>query len=99
MTTALEAARLDKLIGASLQAAITVPPALLGLLDADAWAEVAIVSAASPGDALHVSRAPGDKCARCWRVLPEVGSQPSHPALCVRCADVVEGLSCQAAAE
>ena len=99
VTTALEAARLDKLIGASLQAAITVPPALLDLLDADAWAEVAIVSAASPGDALHVSRAPGDKCARCWRVLPEVGSQPSHPALCVRCADVVEGLSCQAAAE
>ena len=99
VTTALEAARLEKLIGASLQAAITVPPALLDLLDADAWAEVAIVSAASPGDALHVSRAPGDKCARCWRVLPEVGSQPSHPALCLRCADVVEGLSCQAAAE
>ena len=99
VTTALEAARLNKLIGASLQAAITVPPALLDLLDADAWAEVAIVSAASPGEALNVDRAPGEKCARCWRVLPEVGSQPSHPALCVRCADVVEGLSCQAAAE
>jgi isoleucyl-tRNA synthetase len=99
VTTALEAARLNKLIGASLQAAITVPPALLDLLDADAWAEVAIVSAASAGEALNVDRAPGEKCARCWRVLPEVGSQPSHPALCVRCADVVEGLSCQAAAE
>jgi isoleucyl-tRNA synthetase len=99
ITTALEAARLNKLIGASLQAAITVPPALLDLLDADAWAEVAIVSSASPGDALKIDRAPGEKCARCWRVLPEVGSQPSHPALCVRCADVVEGLSCQAAAE
>jgi isoleucyl-tRNA synthetase len=99
VTTALEAARLDKLIGSSLQAAIAVPPALLDLLDADAWAEVAIVSAAAPGDALHVVRAPGGKCARCWRVLPEVGQQPSHPALCVRCADVVGGLSCQAAAE
>jgi len=99
VTTALEAARLDKLIGSSLQAAIAVPPALLDLLDADAWAEVAIVSAAAPGDALHVVRAPGEKCARCWRVLPEVGQQPSHPALCVRCADVVGGLSCQAAAE
>ncbi len=99
VTTALEAARLNKLIGASLQAAITVPPALLDLLDADAWAEVAIVSAASSGGALHVDRAPGEKCARCWRVLLEVGSQPSHPVLCVRCADVVEGLSCQAAAE
>ena len=99
VTTALEAARLNKLIGASLQAAVTVPPALLDLLDADAWAEVAIVSAAFPGDALSVDRAPGEKCARCWRVLPEVGSQPPHPALCVRCADVVEGLSCRAAAE
>jgi isoleucyl-tRNA synthetase len=99
VTTALEAARLDKLIGSSLQAAITVPPALLDLLDADAWAEVAIVSAAAPGNALRVARAPGEKCARCWRVLPEVGRQPSHPALCVRCADVVGGLSCQAAAE
>jgi len=99
VTTALEAARLNKLIGASLQAAITVPPTLLDLLDADAWAEVAIVSAASAGESLNVDRAPGEKCARCWRVLPEVGSQPSHPALCVRCADVVEGLSCQAAAE
>jgi len=99
VTTALEAARLSKLIGSSLQAAIAVPPALLDLLDADAWAEVAIVSAAAPGDTLHVVRAPGGKCARCWRILPEVGQQPSHPALCVRCADVVGGLSCQAAAE
>ncbi len=99
ITTALEAARAEKLIGSSLQASVTVPLALLQLLDADAWAEVAIVSSAAPGDALTVHRAPGDKCGRCWRVLPEVGTQPAHPALCVRCADVVERLTCQAAAE
>ncbi len=41
----------------------------------------------------------GQKCARCWRVLPEVGSDPRHPALCLRCADAVEsGLVCRAAA-
>ena len=83
VTTALEAARLAKLIGASLQAAITVPAALTGLLDAQAWAELAIVSAASPGAALEVHRAPGEKCARCWRVLPEVST------LCRRCTAVV----------
>jgi len=98
VTTALEAARLDKLIGSSLQAAVTVPPDLLGLLDAEGWAEVAIVSAATPGGALAVQRAPGCKCARCWRVLPEVGQQAAHPALCLRCADAVDGLTCQAAA-
>src|SRR6185437_9082017 len=32
----------------------------------------------------------GKKCARCWRVLPEVGSDQRHPALCLRCADAVE---------
>jgi isoleucyl-tRNA synthetase len=41
----------------------------------------------------------GQKCARCWRVLPEVGSDQRHPALCLRCADAVEsGLVCRAAA-
>ena len=44
-----------------------------------------------------ISPAPGDKCARCWRVLPEVGRQAGHPTLCVRCADAVEsGLVCRA---
>ena len=69
------------------------------MLDADGWAEVSIVSAAGFGDGFAVHRAEGDKCARCWRVLPEVGHQPAHPGLCIRCADAVGSLSCQAAAE
>ena len=45
------------------------------------------------GDALQVtvSPAPGTKCARCWLVLPEVGTLPNHPDLCQRCATVVRG--------
>ena len=40
--------------------------------------------------------APGAKCARCWRVLEEVGQNPVHPTLCVRCADAVDsGLVCR----
>ena len=35
-------------------------------------------------------RAPGAKCARCWRVLPEVGRSAAHPGLCLRCEAVVE---------
>ena len=36
-----------------------------------------------------VETAPGEKCERCWRVLPEVGQQPAHKTLCKRCADAV----------
>jgi isoleucyl-tRNA synthetase len=35
-------------------------------------------------------RASGTKCARCWRVLEEVGNNPTHPLLCERCIDAVE---------
>ncbi|MFQ5958643.1 MAG: class I tRNA ligase family protein, partial [Alphaproteobacteria bacterium] len=34
-------------------------------------------------------QAEGEKCARCWRVLPEVGGVPGHSDLCGRCADAV----------
>ncbi len=33
--------------------------------------------------------AQGEKCERCWKVLPEVGSDPDHPGTCSRCADAV----------
>jgi isoleucyl-tRNA synthetase len=98
MTAALEAARAGKLIGSSLQAALTLPPGALALLDPAGWAEFAIVSAVAAGDALAVQRAPGTKCARCWRVLPEVGSG-SRAELCLRCDDAVaRGPVTQAAA-
>ena len=29
------------------------------------------------------------KCARCWRLLPEVGSDERHPDLCERCVSAV----------
>ena len=32
----------------------------------------------------------GEKCARCWRVLPEVGSHKDHPDVCDRCDAAVE---------
>jgi isoleucyl-tRNA synthetase len=44
------------------------------------------------GVAVVVQPAEGSKCERCWKVLPEVGSLPAHPTLCVRCADAVEAL-------
>ncbi|MDF0599853.1 isoleucine--tRNA ligase [Psychromarinibacter sp. C21-152] len=32
--------------------------------------------------------AEGEKCQRCWKILPEVGSQ-SHPGVCSRCDDAL----------
>jgi len=58
-----------------------------------------VIVAAPPGDAFTLAElpgigvmvrdAPGDKCERCWRVLPEVGSIAVHSDLCRRCADAV----------
>ena len=43
-----------------------------------------------PGIAVTVGLASGEKCQRCWRVLPEVTTIPAHPDLCGRCADAVD---------
>ncbi|MCQ9156235.1 isoleucine--tRNA ligase [Acidomonas methanolica] len=40
-----------------------------------------------------VAAAPGHRCDRCWRVLPEVGTHGTHPALCLRCVAVIEAQS------
>ena len=44
------------------------------------------------GVAVVVGSAAGDKCERCWKVLPEVGSHPDVPGTCDRCADAVRHL-------
>ena len=108
VTGALEIARRDKTIGASLEAAPTLAladPADAALLQGVDLAEIAITSAAHvaagaagegsfaledvPGARVSFAKAEGGKCVRCWRVLPEVGSEADHPELCGRCAEAV----------
>ncbi|MBS0517213.1 MAG: isoleucine--tRNA ligase [Proteobacteria bacterium] len=43
------------------------------------------------GVAVVPALADGEKCARCWQVLPEVGKSAKHPLLCQRCEAAVEG--------
>ncbi len=38
----------------------------------------------TPGIAVAPALADGEKCARCWRILPDVGTH-AHPAVCERC--------------
>ncbi|MEM5521926.1 isoleucine--tRNA ligase [Sulfitobacter sp. AS59] len=40
------------------------------------------------GVAVVFAKAEGEKCARCWKVLPDVGTH-THPAVCKRCDDAV----------
>ncbi len=105
ITTGLEYARTDKVIGSSLQAEILLPKFFEEHLSSDDWEEIAIVSSVvftdepgslwkharlgSGGGWIQINKAPGEKCARCWRVLPEVGSHAAHPSLCLRCDEVV----------
>ncbi|EKE44244.1 isoleucyl-tRNA synthetase [Oceaniovalibus guishaninsula JLT2003] len=41
-----------------------------------------------PGVAVVFAPAKGAKCARCWKVLPDVGTHP-HPATCARCDEAL----------
>jgi len=43
-----------------------------------------------PGVAVVPELAQGNKCARCWQVLEEVGKSPRHRLLCQRCEGAVE---------
>jgi len=38
---------------------------------------------------VEAEKAEGEKCERCWKVLPDVGTDPDHPGTCPRCADAV----------
>ena len=97
---ALEAARNEKKIGKSLEAQVnlTVPQELANqkFMDADELADLLIVSqvrvSAGAESRVEVEPAQGAKCERCWKILPSVGKDGAHPALCARCAKVVKGL-------
>ena len=39
-----------------------------------------------------VNLAGGDKCARCWKVLPDVGAH-NHPGVCERCSNAVDTIA------
>jgi isoleucyl-tRNA synthetase len=46
-----------------------------------------------PGVGVVPRPASGAKCARCWRILAEVGAEPEAPDLCRRCGDAVSALA------
>lgn len=102
VTSAIEPYRRDKTIGSSLQAsvAVTVPDqSYSDAVEGMDLKEIFITSAAtisvSESDIqVSVSVAEGEKCERCWMVLPEVAD---NGELCDRCADTVASYDAEAA--
>jgi isoleucyl-tRNA synthetase len=105
VTKALEDARNAKLCAASLEARVTVkaPAATLAALRRHEetsrvfpgnLANLFIVSGVdleeAPALSVEVARAAGAKCERCWTYSEKVGRLPVHPAVCERCASVLE---------
>jgi isoleucyl-tRNA synthetase len=105
VSKALEEVRTAKIIGHTLEAAVTLRVAPgSALLEAvtdlgPALREALIVSkldvveapvAAADGVEAVVAVAPGTKCERCWTRSASVGASASHPTLCARCVGVLE---------
>ncbi len=98
VNAALETARNEKKIGKSLEAKVTIPSGRIDgsrFVSMDELADLLIVSQAEvSGDAaeVRVEPAAGQKCERCWKVLPTVGADSKHSTLCPRCAKVISAL-------
>jgi isoleucyl-tRNA synthetase len=93
----LEAAREGKFIGANLQARVHLRAngnlyPLLERYAADLPALFIVSQVLLEGHAhetqlsVHVERAEGGKCERCWKYTGDIGSDPDFPTVCAACA-------------
>jgi isoleucyl-tRNA synthetase len=99
---ALEVARQRKEIGSPLAAHVTIrasgqPADVLERHETDLpmlfiTSAVALARVPDGPPSVEVARAEGDKCPRCWRIVPEVVHEGDAAGLCGRCADVVGGV-------
>ena len=97
----LEEARTAKIIGASLEARVTIgaDDETFELLESHAddlrylfiVSQVALEESKEANESLRVSveRAAGEKCERCWNYSTRVGEFERYPTVCERCAPVL----------
>ncbi|HEY9465868.1 MAG TPA: class I tRNA ligase family protein, partial [Vicinamibacterales bacterium] len=104
VNAALEEKRKNKVIGTSLGARVIINAsgpigALLKSRQDDLpmlfnVSDVALTVAAIDGAnqvRVDVEKAPGVKCARCWRFVPSVRTEPDCAGICDRCVDALAG--------
>jgi isoleucyl-tRNA synthetase len=102
VNAALEDRRREKVIGTSLGArvAITAAGPIARLLDRHRRelpmlfivSDVALATGAADGAdevRIEVEKAPGVKCERCWRYVPQVRSEPDWAGICDRCVEAL----------
>jgi isoleucyl-tRNA synthetase len=91
---ALEDARNQKLIGAGLEAAVTIAAAPETKAFLESFGEdlrfLFIVSKVKLNEGaelnVKVEKAAGTKCERCWHYTTDVSANPKYPGACGRCA-------------
>ena len=99
VTTGLETARNDGIIGGSLSATVKLE---LSSSDASLFENMDIAALFITSDAelaisdtneikVHVARATGGKCARCWKLVSTI-AEDDEDSICSRCEDVVARL-------
>ncbi len=99
----LEAARQEKFIGAPLEAHVHLKANsdLYPLLEEYAGqlpalfivSQVSLESHSDTTLAVHVTRAAGVKCERCWKYTLDVGADPELPTVCAACAAAVREIA------
>ncbi|QMV17451.1 isoleucine--tRNA ligase [Granulicella sp. 5B5] len=110
----LEAMRAAKSIGKSLEASVAVIAtegsdeavvlkkyeAALAEFFNVSQATVQLVGASAQAKAVLIETqvADGAKCGRCWRVVPDVGSDARWPEVCSRCAEALDAIGFEATA-
>lgn len=92
---AMDDARTDKVINSSLSASLEIVAddatyqALAKLGDELRFVLITSAVTLTKGDTVSVKVAPavGEKCVRCWHILPSVGSVAEHKDICPRCVE------------
>ena len=101
----LETARQAKTIGTSLAAHVSLTAGgdaarLLQRYEADLpmlfiVSQVSLNGSGPDGVEVAATRAEGEKCERCWRVLPSLAGDPEAPGLCSRCVSALAAQTAQ----
>jgi isoleucyl-tRNA synthetase len=103
---ALEVPRKEKIIGTGLEAAVTIhaPQETYQLLEKYSndlrflllvsKTEIKLAAKGNENAPLHVevTKAPGEKCERCWNYSTQVGKSERYPTVCERCLAVLSEL-------
>ena len=93
----LEKAQRDGIVAKALEASVLVsteePALLAAAMEAGAEIEEFLIlsnlTIVQGARGISVTKTESEKCERCWRHRPEVGSHAEHPTLCGRCVDAV----------